>query len=140
MYMSKKEQDAIADALPQTEIQALINKEMNERGLTTKDLRDIIGTITMESARRYIKGLKNPSDDKLKVLSTYFGWDYEKVRMMSIRDRQRTRHGDLFDASRDIDAEAQRFLKAWPLLTRQQKSELKKLLAQYVTLNNKHLG
>lgn len=133
MYMASKDRQA-ASAVPKTEIQALISKEMADRDMTTEDLRGVIHT-TSESARRFAKGIKIPADPLLKLMSDYFNWDYEEVKQIAIRDRERIKHGDLFDKAHGDEPDVQKFARSWPLLTTSQKNILKKQLNEFLVFN-----
>lgn len=140
----KRPEETAGDSLPKTEVAAKLQKEMNERELSIMDIRQI-ADVKYESARRVVRGDSSPSLPVLRLLSDFFGWDWEESQAMVLRDRERIRHGDLLDISHGSDPDMERISRAWPLLTAQQRRLVMTQIATYVGNNRvemkqKHVG
>ena len=119
-------------SIPQTEIAAKLQYEMKERDLDIARIRAIVRT-QFESARRYVRGLQVPTESSLKLLSDAFNWDFEEVCAMRVRDLHRNKHGSkLLDLALGVDPDAQKFVKAWPMLDPTQKKSLLKQLNEFI--------
>lgn len=121
-------------SVPRLEIQARLEKAMKEKDMSIDDLREVVQSMS-ETARRFVRGLAVPSNSALKLMADHFGWDFEEVKAVAIRDRERIKHGDLMDVAHNIDPVSYKFVLAWPVLTKQQKKILVDHLAEFMKVN-----
>jgi hypothetical protein len=119
---------------PRLELQALLEKAMKERDMSIDGLREVLQTMS-ETARRFVRGLAVPSNSALKLMADHFGWNFEEVKAIAIRDRERIKHGELMDVAHGVDPVANKFVLSWPLLNNKQKKVLTTQLADFLKEN-----
>lgn len=117
--------------IPKTEFSAKLQHEMQKRMMSINDVRDVTKT-AYETARRFCKGMTPPSDSLIKIMSDHFGWDFEEVHAMAIRDRERIKYGDLLDRAHNDDPDLKRLERAWPLLSKGQRMILMEQVSTYL--------
>jgi hypothetical protein len=130
----KENQPSVGNVVPRLELQARLEKDMKDRDMSIDDLREVIQTMS-ETARRFVRGLAVPSNSVLKIMADYFGWDFEEVKAIAIRDRERIKHGDLVDVAHGRDPNSYKFVLSWPLLTKQQRKVLNDQLNDFLKMN-----
>lgn len=117
--------------VPSSEFSDKLQQEMEKRGLTIDDVKKIANT-SYEATRRYVRSLTSPSLPVVKLLSEYFSWDFDEIRQMLIRDRERRLHGGLVDLAHGLNPTAQKFARGFEKLTQTQQkvimNQMQKLL------------
>lgn len=120
--------------VPSSEFSDKLQQEMAARGLTIDDVKKIADT-SYEATRRYVRSLSSPSLAVSRLLCEYFGWNFDEIKQMLIRDRERRTHGDVLDLAHGMDPEAQKFSRAFLKLNKHQKANVMETIAQHL-INN----
>lgn len=117
-------------SLPKTEIATMLQREMSRLDLSIDDIRDITQS-TYETTRRFVRGMTVPTMQTLKLLSDKFGWDFQELKAMRLRDSERVKHGDLLDVAHGLNPDLQRISMLWSLLTETQRKIVIETVASF---------